>query len=267
VTRPPFETYRYDARTYVFRQNKCDTYEAPFVYLLVGNAASLLIDTGAADGHGRPSALGPFVDEALLAAGAYARPLFVAHTHGHLDHLAGDTEFGYRANARVIGSSPDEVAHAFGLRNWPDGPAAEWRMLGNRVIDVIATPGHEAAHVALYDREDQLLFTGDSLYPGRIYVEDWGTYRVSVARLRAFAEERASDGGMRHPIRFVLGGHVEMRNAPVNGAWDFPIGSTFQPDEQPLPLHLTDLRTLDNQLRSLEGPASIYHRHFIVTRP
>ena len=47
-----------------------------------------------------------------------------------------------------------------------------------------------------------LLLTGDTLYPGRLYVRDWAAFAATVGRLLAFAED--------YPVRHLLGGHIEM---------------------------------------------------------
>ena len=44
---PPLQVHRFDEHTFVLRQSKAMTYEAPFVYLLFGNDRALLLDTGA----------------------------------------------------------------------------------------------------------------------------------------------------------------------------------------------------------------------------
>jgi glyoxylase-like metal-dependent hydrolase (beta-lactamase superfamily II) len=105
--------------------------------------------------------------------------------------------------------------------------------LGGRVVDVVAIPGHEASHVAFYDRRTRVLFTGDTLYPGRLYVQDFTAYRASVARLVAFTD----DG---HPVVYVLGGHIELSRTGN----EFPAGSATHPSEHVLelgPAHLKDL--------------------------
>ncbi len=44
---PAMDVYEYRPDTYIVRQNKCMTFEAPFMYLLVGDEKALLLDTGA----------------------------------------------------------------------------------------------------------------------------------------------------------------------------------------------------------------------------
>ena len=45
--QPPIQVHRYNADTFILRENLCATYEAPFIYLLIGKSKALLIDTGA----------------------------------------------------------------------------------------------------------------------------------------------------------------------------------------------------------------------------
>ena len=44
---PELQVHAYNDSTYILRQNKCRTFEAPFVYLLLGQQSALLLDTGA----------------------------------------------------------------------------------------------------------------------------------------------------------------------------------------------------------------------------
>jgi glyoxylase-like metal-dependent hydrolase (beta-lactamase superfamily II) len=108
------------------------------------------------------------------------------------------------------------------------------------MLDVVPIPGHEATHIALYDRQTGLVLTGDTLYPGLLFVNDWTQYRASVARLRTFLATRT--------VSHVLGAHVEMTNSPtVNYAY----GTTYQPAEHVLDLAATHLTELDTALTSL----------------
>lgn len=44
--QPPLQQHQYNPRTYILRENLCTTFEAPFMYLLIGSTKALLIDTG-----------------------------------------------------------------------------------------------------------------------------------------------------------------------------------------------------------------------------
>lgn len=100
-----------------------------------------------------------------------------------------------------------------------------------------AIPGHQTAHIALYDRETGLLFTGDTLYPGLLFISDWATYRTSVGRLAQFVAS--------HPIAHVLGAHVEMSATPRQV---YPYGTTYQPNEHVLQLAASHVTALDAAL-------------------
>jgi len=43
----PIQVHAYDPHTYLLRQSKATSYEAPFLYLLFGNERAVLLDTGA----------------------------------------------------------------------------------------------------------------------------------------------------------------------------------------------------------------------------
>src|SRR5580692_3852209 len=44
--QPPLEVHTYNPQTFILRESLCATFEAPFMYLVIGSAKALLIDTG-----------------------------------------------------------------------------------------------------------------------------------------------------------------------------------------------------------------------------
>jgi glyoxylase-like metal-dependent hydrolase (beta-lactamase superfamily II) len=204
-SEPPFQTQQIDADTYALRQSLQTTFEAPFLYLLFGDEKALLIDTGVA---GAP--LGAEVDRLIAdwsAANLHKRvSLVVMHSHGHADHVGGDGEFSGRADTVVVGHSEAEVAAFFGIGAWPAEQAAF--DLGGRVVDIVPTPGHHPSHVMVFDRRTGILFSGDTVYPGRLYFQcaRIAEFRASIDRVAAFAATRQ--------VRWLLGAHIEMRTAP-----------------------------------------------------
>src|SRR5579864_7657393 len=85
----PIEVHAYNPQTFILRENLCATFEAPFMYLLIGSTKALLIDTGdIADPNVVP--LADTVMRLLPGEGPTKLPLLVVHTHRHLDHRAGD---------------------------------------------------------------------------------------------------------------------------------------------------------------------------------
>src|SRR5271170_1496482 len=88
----PIQVHHYNAQTLILREKLCATWEAPFMYLLIGNKQALLIDTGdIADPHAMP--LESLVMSLLPEESAAKMRLLVVHSHGHLDHRAGDPQF------------------------------------------------------------------------------------------------------------------------------------------------------------------------------
>jgi glyoxylase-like metal-dependent hydrolase (beta-lactamase superfamily II) len=77
----------------------------------------------------------------------------------------------------------------------------EWIDLGGRRLQIIATPGHTPDAISLFEPEDGLLFTGDTFYPGTIWLyrpeTDLAAYDRSVRRLAALAPQ----------VKRVLGAH------------------------------------------------------------
>ena len=234
--QPPIQVHRYNADTFILRENLCATYEAPFVYLLIGKAKALLIDTGAvADAKIIPLAQTVI---SLLPNDGSRLPLMVVHTHGHLDHRSGDDQFRAVPDVEVVPTDLESVKSRLGIADWPNGIGQI--DLGDRVIDVIPTPGHHASHVAYYDRQTGLLFSGDFILPGRLLIEDTAAELASARRVAEFVEQ--------HPITYVLGAHIELDES---GKTFF--GTRYHPNERPLQLTKQDVLALPKIVSGFNG--------------
>jgi hydroxyacylglutathione hydrolase len=239
----PLQVHRYNTRTFILRENLCTTFEAPFMYLLIGSTKALLIDTGdIADSNVMP--LADTVMRLLLGEGPRKFSLLVVHTHRHLDHRAGDAQFTNFSNAQVVGFDIGSVRRYYKFTDWPNGLAQV--DLGDRTVDVIPTPGHNETEVSFYDRSTGLLFTGDFLLPARLLIDDTSADVASAERLAAFVKDR--------PISFVLGGHIEK-----NSAGDlFPWESQYHPHEHVLQMTKDDALALSAAIRSFNGLYSVH---------
>jgi glyoxylase-like metal-dependent hydrolase (beta-lactamase superfamily II) len=190
-------------------------------YLIVGQQRALLFDTGMG-----------ISDVKSVTAQLTQLPIVVLNSHTHDDHVGGnwqfdtvygmDTDFtrksaqGSRAAAQeeigpgqICGTLPkgfDPAAYA--TRPWKitkfmhDGDRID---LGGRSLTIIATPGHTPDAISLFDAANGLLFTGDTYYPGTIWIylpeTNLAAYDASIRRLAALAPQ----------VRMVLGAH----NIPV----------------------------------------------------
>jgi glyoxylase-like metal-dependent hydrolase (beta-lactamase superfamily II) len=251
---PQMQVQRYDADTYVIRQSVKTNFEAPFLYLLFGKDRVLLLDTGAGGLQIRPTIDGVIADW-LKAHHRTAIPLVVAHSHSHGDHRTGDGEFKDRPDTTIVGWTAPEVAAFFKIADWPHDTVKF--DLGGRVLDVIPTPGHHPSHIMIFDERTRLLLSGDSLYPGRLYVpvDQFDAYRDSVDRVVAFTKARH--------VSHILGAHVEMTREPGR---DFPDRAPTHPNEHALELPYADLLELQAAVHKMgDKPLKDVRDDFIVT--
>jgi len=231
-----FEVYQHDARSYIFRQNKCHSYEAPFLYLLLGQDKVLLLDTGAATDTDKSGREIVSLVSAILDKQVNKLELLVIHSHSHSDHYGGDAAFINRPNTTVVGTKIAAVTQHF---NFAQAASDQLALdLGGRKLTIINTPGHQEEAITVYDPDTDWLLTGDTLYPGLIYVKDWPAYKTSVARLHKFAQHQA--------VSAILGGHIEMKRRA--GKY-YEIGSRYQPKEAPLPISTRQLAGLHKWLQ------------------
>lgn len=250
-TQPPLQVHRYDANTYLLRQNPCSSFEANFLYLLIGQDRALLVDSGAIADPGRMP-LAATVMELLPAKGDARLPLVVAHTHSHRDHRDGDAQFAGLPGVQVVPPDEQGVRRYYGFDRWPDGVARV--DLGGRLVHVLPAPGHNDNHVVFFDEATGLLLSGDFLLPGRVTVDDGAAFEASARRIADFVRDR--------PLSHVLGGHIEL---DAQGAL-YPMGATFHPNERPLELAKADVLVLSGALDGFNG---FYARraNFVVTHP
>lgn len=234
----PIEVHAYNPQTFILRENLCATFEAPFMYLLIGTTKALLIDTGDVSDPKRMP-LGETVLHLLPGTSPSKLPLLVVHTHRHGDHRAGDSQFANLPNVQVVGWDLDSVRRYYHFTDWPNGLAQI--DLGERTVDVIPTPGHNATHVVFYDRNTGLLFSGDFLLPGRLLIDDANADLESAKRVAAFVKDR--------PVSYVLGGHIELDTAGETFPWE----SQYHPHERALQMTKEDVLALPATVSSFNG--------------
>jgi hydroxyacylglutathione hydrolase len=240
---PEWQVHEYNPNFFILRQSPCTDFEKPFVFLLFGKDKALLMDTGSRDGNLAPT-LNRTVKNWLARNGRTSIALIVAHTHEHEDHTWGDKALlAMNDPAMPITLVPSEVEATqkfFGIKNWPTDIGRV--DLGERVLDVIAIPGHSKVSIAMYDSRTAVLLTGDTLYPGRLYVFDFPSFEASVERLIKFTEGK--------PVAQVLGNHIEQTSTPF---LDYPVGTMYQPNEHELALTRGTLLELGDAVRSMHG--------------
>jgi glyoxylase-like metal-dependent hydrolase (beta-lactamase superfamily II) len=252
---PEWQVHEYNANLYILRQSGCTDAEMPFLFLFFGKDRGLLWDTGSRNGNLAPT-LQRVVHLWLERNHRASIPLIVTHSHSHDDHTWGDSAVQAIHDPSIpVTFIPARVAETqafFHIANWPvDLGEVD---LGDRVLNIIPIPGHDIVSIALYDRRTGILLTGDSLYPGRLYVRDFAAFQASTERLIAFVRGK--------PVAHILGNHIEQSRTPF---LDFPIGSIYHPDEHPLDLTYGTLLELEDGLKAMNGqPRRLATRDFTI---
>jgi hydroxyacylglutathione hydrolase len=111
----PLQVHTYEPQTFILRESPCATFEANFLYLLVGSEKALLIDTGAVP-DAKEMPLAKTILELLPDKNQQKLPLLVAHTHRHLDHRACDPQFA--SIWKKFGRSSVSLTGPTGLHTW-----------------------------------------------------------------------------------------------------------------------------------------------------
>lgn len=144
-------------------------------FLIVGKTRAMLLDTGAA-----PCRMDEMIREIT------GLPLTVVHTHGDGDHTANDNLFpdiyAHPAEFPVIQQFRPELRSKL-------HPVTEMSSfdLGERTLRVIETPGHTPGSICLLDVENRILFSGDTVSYGPVFLfgahRDIHAYRKTLDRL------------------------------------------------------------------------------------
>jgi len=199
---PWFEIYRVSEGVFTVLE-PAHTEEA-ISYLILGNERAVLLDTGMGIANLQAEI------ERLTNL-----PVVVVNSHGHYDHIGDNYRFSevwaFDADTDVArieqGKSRADCVEYMetGLYlSLPAGfdPAAyeilpsqvtrrlkhlEVIELGGRTLTVHHTPGHTQGSICLLDSRDNLLFTGDTFYPGMMFAHfedsDFTAYRNSIQYL------------------------------------------------------------------------------------
>ena len=139
----------------------------------------------------------------------------------------------------------------FAFSDWSNGEAS--LDVGGRKLTIIPTPGHQEEAISVYDPQTKWLLTGDTFYPGYIYIKNWDEYKKSIARLVSFSDA--------HEIGAVLGAHIEMSD---RAGEHYPIGTTYQPNEAPLTLMAENLVALNSALENSDRAKKMVSNKFVV---
>lgn len=188
-----------DDGSYIIAEPKSSQYNSS--YLLIGGERALLIDAGSGE---RPANIRSM---RALAESLTAKPLMLALSHFHFDHIGDLDAF----EGALVLATPELQSRAQGgklqiaatesltgardlrIQRWlGDGAKID---LGGRAIEIRSTPGHAQESATYIDRERQLVFAGDFLYqhlgglvvflPGsdtRVYADEIGELLATTSK-------------------------------------------------------------------------------------
>lgn len=247
---PELTVHRYDGDTFILRQSLCTNFEGPFLYMLFGSERVLLLDTGAG-GIDVAQTVGGVIEDWLAERGQASIELVVVNTHAHGDHTAGNAMFDGLPGVTVVTPSVAGLSEFFGIDDWPEQIVTY--DLGDRPLDVVPIPGHHPSHIALFDHGTSWLLTGDTLYPGRLYIDDFADYVDSVGRL--------ADHVAALEVCNVMGTHIEMTTM---AGVDYDFGADEHPNEHALPLDVAHLLELRDAVEAMAFPEIEVHDDFII---
>ena len=147
-------------------------------YLVVGSEGALLIDTAFGE-----------ADLPVLIAKITELPVEVVTTHFHGDHTGGHKFF------KRFHMHPKDIALLDPPLPQEAVPVAEGFVfnLGDRALEVLELPGHTPGSIALLDRKHKIIFTGDMVSSGGIFMVDgqcdFDAFMESMEKLAALDGE------------------------------------------------------------------------------
>jgi glyoxylase-like metal-dependent hydrolase (beta-lactamase superfamily II) len=130
-------------------------------FILEGTEKALMIDSG----MNTP-------DARKLAETVTAKPLELLNTHADRDHISGNAAFDRFYMAPAEEENYREAGGTGTVIPVHDGEVLD---LGDRPLEIIEIPGHTPGSIAVLDMNRRVLFSGDSVQDGKIFM--FGKFR------------------------------------------------------------------------------------------
>ncbi len=145
-----------------------------FMYLIEGTDEAMLVDTGFGGG-----------DLKALAESLTKKPLFAVITHADPDHIGACGQFSeVFMHPSDFDRYYEKSENKIKLRPVWEGGVFD---LGGRKFEVVHIPGHTPGSIALFDKANRLVISGDSFQYGGIFMFGGGrnfrAFEASVNRM------------------------------------------------------------------------------------
>jgi len=148
-------------------------------FLLAGDKKALLVDSGMQTHNAKEIA------ESLVSL-----PVELLNTHGDMDHVGSNDEFGW------FYMNPAEASNYYNTQKKKgmiipvaDGDVID---LGNRQLEIITLPGHTPGSIAVLDRKRRVLISGDPVQDGDIFMfgvqREMHAYILSLKKLEKYSD-------------------------------------------------------------------------------
>ena len=149
-------------------------------FLLAGEKKALLIDSGMQVHNAKE-----------IAEGLVSLPIELLNTHGDIDHVGSNDEFdsfymkpaeasNYYKTQKRTGTIIPEI----------DGDIID---LGGRELEIITLPGHTPGSIAVLDKKNRVLFSGDPIQDGDIFMfgvqREMHAYIISLEKLKKYTDK------------------------------------------------------------------------------
>ncbi|MTI88114.1 MAG: MBL fold metallo-hydrolase [Balneolaceae bacterium] len=196
VTSDWYEVTYISPKTYVIKEPSSSQLNNS--YLLLGDDEAFLLDTGSGENTPKNgSKMKHLIDQITDL------PVTLLLSHFHFDHnqnigefervafpdlpflrdsVSADSIYNFTSEDLFYGSQPDKTK----VSRWL--PLNTEVDLGGRVVQFVNLPGHTDESTIIIDKTNRMVFLGDYLYNGALFVfdeEDLSIYETSVAFLKA----------------------------------------------------------------------------------